>query len=108
MEEVAEYQEKMILFELLFYACIKAKEGVKFEEHLNLIFGKHAYLFSTIYKLCDNLIRSLSSVSSCPLTAESIRLSKLPSEEIYLLMLNKFCLTNQLSMNKLIRFTYEK
>ena len=31
MEEVAEYQEKMILFELLFYACIKAKEGVKFE-----------------------------------------------------------------------------
>jgi hypothetical protein len=31
MEEVAEYQEKIILFELLFYACIKAKEGVKFE-----------------------------------------------------------------------------
>ena len=80
MEEVAEYQEKIILFELLFYACIKAKEGVKFEENLNLIFGKHAYLFSTIYKLCDNLIRSLSAVSSCPLTAESIRLSKLQSE----------------------------
>jgi hypothetical protein len=31
MEEVSETEEKINLFELLFYACIKAKEGVKFE-----------------------------------------------------------------------------
>lgn len=68
------------MFELLFQACIKAKEGVKFEENLNQIFGKHAYLFSTIYKLCDNLIRSLSAVSSCLVTIESLKLSKIESE----------------------------
>lgn len=30
MREVAEDGEKLILFELLFFACIKAKEGIKF------------------------------------------------------------------------------
>jgi hypothetical protein len=30
MREVAEDAEKILLFEILFYACIKAKEGIKF------------------------------------------------------------------------------
>ena len=73
MREVAEGSDKLELFNLLFFACIKAKEGIKFEENLNGLFGKHAYLFSTLYKLFDNLLKSLSNASACPLTAFSLR-----------------------------------
>ena len=108
MREVAESPERLKLFELLFFACIKAKEGVKFEENLNSLFGKHAYLFSTMYKVFDNLLKSLSNAASCPLTAYSLRQSHQPSEELYFVQLNRFCLANNLTHNKILRLTFNQ
>lgn len=53
---------------MLIYACVRTKESSKFEENLNLLFGKYAYLFSTIYKLLDNLVKTLGAFANCPLT----------------------------------------
>jgi hypothetical protein len=96
----------MLLFEVLFYACIKAKEGIKFEENLNLLFGKHAYLFSTLYKLFDNLLKALSNASICPLINYSFKYTQETSEDIYFVLLNRFCLANNLTNNKVLRLTY--
>lgn len=40
------------------------------------MFGKHAYLFSTLYKLFDNLLKSLSNASICPLINYSFKYSQ--------------------------------
>lgn len=75
---------------------------------MNLLFGKHAYLFSTVYKLLDNLIKSLSTASACPLLNYSFKCAQEPSEDIYFVLLNRFCLANNLTSNKLLRLTYHK
>lgn len=51
MKEVAQSERKVKLFEILYFACIKTKESAKFEDSLNTLFGEHAYLFTTLYKL---------------------------------------------------------
>jgi hydroxylamine reductase (hybrid-cluster protein) len=50
------------------------KESIKFEETLNTLFGKYAYLFSTIYKLFDGLMKAMVMSSSCLLTSTSFKL----------------------------------
>lgn len=106
MKEVAESQEKIDLFYILLYACVRTKESSKFEENLNLLFGKYAYLFSTIYKLLDNLIKSLSAFSNCPLAFQLYDLAA--DEELYFLQLNRLCLNSGLTNMKLARLTYNK
>ena len=109
MREVTETKEHLQLFELLFYASIKVKEGMKFEENMNLLFGKHAYLFLTIYRLFDCLIKSVLLAAVCPLTSYSLRIMEQEqSEELYLLLVNRFCLMNGLGMSKIVRLTFDK
>lgn len=73
---------------------------------MNLIFGKHAYLFSTIYKLFDSMVKTLSSASSCQLTNFSLKCCGESSEDAYYVLLNRFCLANNLVNSKILRFTY--
>lgn len=75
---------------------------------MNLLFGKYAYLFSTIYKLLDNLIKSLSNVSNCPLTNYSFKCQKEECEDLYFVLLNRFCLANNLINTKISRLTFHQ
>lgn len=73
-----------------------------------MLFGKHAYLFSTLYKLFDNLLKSLSNASNCPFINYSFKYMNEVSEDIYFVLLNRFGLANNLTNNKILRLTYNK
>lgn len=74
-----------------------------------MIFGKHAYLFMTIYKLFDSLVKSAVLSANCPITNSSFKFSEQEKcEDIYFLLLNRYCLSNNLFNQRLIRLTYQR
>lgn len=71
------------------------------------MFGRQSYLFSTIYKLFENVAKSLITASTCSMTAESFKYSrKIVAEEIYFIMINRYCLENGLHNQRIIRLNY--
>ncbi len=53
-------------------------------------------------------MKSLSIVSGCPLTNYSFKCYKEESEDVYFVLLNRFCLNSNLNNSKLSRLTYHK
>ena len=47
-------------------------------------------------------------MANCPITAESFKYRNEPSEDIYFVLLNRYCLTNNLMNGKLSRLTYNR
>lgn len=74
-----------------------------------MLFGTHAYLFVTIYKLFDSSVKSAAMAANCPLTSNSFKFAEQEKcEDLYFLLLNRFCLSSSLINNKLIRLTFHR
>jgi histone deacetylase complex regulatory component SIN3 len=73
MKEVSQDDRKVQIFQILYFACIKTKESTRFEDCLNALFGEHAYLFTTFYKLLESLQKTLNHVSLCQLYNYSLK-----------------------------------
>lgn len=56
----------------------------------------------------DNLVKAVSTASSCILTNYSFKCSNIPTEDIYFVALNRFCLLTNHTNTKLVRLTYNK
>lgn len=107
MREILADKEKILLFEILYYTCIKCKESSRSEEALNSLFGpKQAYIFTTFYKVVENLCKSLNAVSLCNITTYSLKIMKSKSEAAYIQLLNNYLLSNDVTSTKLIRCAF--
>lgn len=66
-------------------------------------------MFTTFYRLVEGLLKSVSNLTTCVVTNYSLKLLPvINNEDLYLILLNKFYLLQNLTNPRIIRFTYYK
>ena len=108
MKEVLQEENKIICFELLFFACIRSKESVRYEDGLSALLGDSSYIFTTFYKTVESVCKSLNTLSTCPINSESLSASTSVNEAEYFYRLNRQILQSSLAnSSKLVRCAFE-